>query len=446
MTRLAPALALLVALSPPPTTAQDGALALVGATVHTADGPPLEGATIVIEDGRITAVGDVEPPAGATVVDLAGRHVAPGYVSANSILGLTEISEVNITNDYRETGDLNPNARAEIAVNPDSELIPVARVNGITSVHVIPRGGDISGTSAVIGLDGWTYEDLTRRAPAGLHVMWPRMRPAGGGFQGESVEDQEKARDATLERLADAFATARAYWKARRAEDAAGVPRHDRDVRWEAMRPALDGEVPVFVHASAENEIRAALDFLEEQEIAKAVIVGGADAEAVAAELKRRGIPVVIASTLRNPVRSSDPYDRAYTLPARLKAAGVRFCIADGGPSSPGDPPSEIMQAMSARNLPYHAAMAAAFGLSPDDALRAITRDAASILGVGDLVGSIRPGLLADLVVTDGHPLEITSAVEQVYVAGRAIPMESRHTRLFERWRSRPRPDAEEEP
>lgn len=422
--------AILAAASVSP--AAERSIALVGATVHTAAGPPLEGATIVIEGDRIAAVGEVEPPAGAEVLDLAGRHVSPGYVSANTILGLTEISAVAMTNDFRETGDLNPNARAEIAVNPDSELIPVARVNGVTSALVIPRGGDISGTSALIGLDGWTYEDLTRRAPAGLHVMWPRMTPREGGFRPQPVEQQEKERDASLKRLSEAFATARAYWKARHAEGEPGIPRHDRDVRWEAMGPALDGQIPVFVHASAEDEIRAALAFLEEQEISNAVIVGGADAEAVADELKRRDIPVIVAATLRNPAHDSDPYDRAYTLPARLQAAGVRFCIADSG---------DGMDAANARNLPYHAAMAAAFGLSPEDALRAITADAARILGVGDELGSIQPGRLADLVITDGHPLEITSRVEQVYIAGRAIPMESRHTRLFEHWRSRPGPD-----
>jgi imidazolonepropionase-like amidohydrolase len=431
MTRSCVVAVLALILPVVPVAGEESSIALVGATVHTADGPPLESATIVIRGDRIAAVGKVEPPAGAEIVDLTGRHVAPGYVSANTVLGLTEISAVDMTNDFQETGDLNPNARAEVAVNPDSELIPVARVNGVTSALVVPRGGDISGTSALIGLDGWTYEDLTRRAPVGLHVVWPRMTPQEGGFRPEPVEEQEKARDEAVERLSEAFATARAYWKARRAETEPGVPRHDRDVRWEAMGPALAGEIPVFVHASAENELRAALAFLVEQDIPKAVIVGGADAEAVADELKRRDIPVIIGATLRNPGRDSDPYDRAFTLPARLRAAGVRFCIADSGGS---------MEAANARNLPYHAAMAAAFGLSPEDALRAITRDAASILGVEEDVGSIQPGRLADLIVTDGHPLEITSSVEQVYISGRAIPMESRHTRLFERWRSRPRP------
>jgi len=431
MSRIAvAAAALLIAVLP--AAAEDRATALVGGTVHTASGPPLEQATIVIESGRITAVGKVEPPAGAEIVDLQGRHVSPGYIAANSVLGLTEVGAVDMTNDYAETGELNPNARAEIAINPDSELIPVARVNGVTSALVIPRGGILSGTSALIRLDGWTWEDITRKAPAGLHVIWPRMTPREGGFRPASIEDQEKERDESLQRLSEAFGNARAWWKAHDAEAQAGIPRHDRDVRWEAMGPALRGEVPVFVHASSENQIRAALAFLEEQKIPKAVLVGGADAEAVAAELVARDIPVIVAGTLRTPLRDGDPYDRAYGLPARLRAAGVRFCIADEGTT---------MEAANVRNLPYHAAMAAAFGLPPEEALRAITLYPAQILGVDADLGSIQPGRLADLVVTDGPPLEITSAVERVYIAGRAIPLESRHTRLFEKWRSRPRPE-----
>jgi imidazolonepropionase-like amidohydrolase len=257
------------------------------------------------------------------------------------------------------------------------------------------------------------------------------MTPREGGFRPVPLEEQETQRDAALSRIPEAFASARAYWQARNAEGQAGVPRHERDVRWEAMGPALRGEVPVFVHASSENQIRAALAFLEEQQIPRAVLVGGADAEAVAPELAARDIPVIVAGTLRTPARDSDPYDRAFSLPARLQAAGVRFCIADEGSAG---------EAANARNLPYHAAMAAAFGLSPEDALRAITLYPAQILGVETELGAIEPGRLADLVVTDGPPLEITSAVERVYISGHSIPLESRHTRLFERWRARPRP------
>ncbi len=171
---------LLVSLALASASAASGeTVALVGATVHPVSGPAVPQATVVMKDGKILAVGkSVVAPAGARVVTVAGKHVYPGYLSADSVLGLTEVAAVAATNDFAETGDINPNVRAEIALNPDSDLIPVARVNGVTSVHAIPRGGAIAGTSAVYHLDGWTYEDMTVRAPVGLHVRWPRMTPA----------------------------------------------------------------------------------------------------------------------------------------------------------------------------------------------------------------------------------------------------------------------------
>jgi imidazolonepropionase-like amidohydrolase len=193
------------------------------------------------------------------------------------------------------------------------------------------------------------------------------------------------------------------------------------------MAKAIDGDIPVFVHASSLAQLRAVLKFLDDQGVKKAVVVGGGDAWRVADELKRRDIAVITESTLALPDRDA-PYDEAFALPAKLWKAGVRFAIGDGGTN-----PS------NARNLPYVAAMAAAFGLPEDEALKAITLYPAQILGAADLVGSIEPGKAADLVVTDGSPLEITTRVEQVWIAGRAIPMESRHTRLFEKYDAKPR-------
>lgn len=413
------------------TTVQAESLALTGATVHTVSGPVLENATIVIEDGRIAAVGtDLTPVPNTRVVSLAGRHVYPGLVSANTVLGLTEVASVAGTNDFSETGTTNPNIRAEIGINPESDLLPVARVNGITTALVVPRGGAISGTSALVHLDGWTFEDMTVRAPVGLHVQWPGQTPVRGWYEVRSDEEQKKARDQAIAAIRQAFADARAYWTARAAEGKAGIPRHDRDVKWDAMGRALRGEIPVFFHAAALNQIRAALRFADEQKLANVVLVGGGDAWRVADELKARNIAVIAGPTLALPRRGYEPYDEAFTGPARLWKAGVRFCIGDGG--SP-------FGAMNARNLAYHAAMAAAFGLPRDEALKSVTLYPAQILGVADQVGSIEPGKLADLIVTDGDPLEITTRVEQVWSAGRLVSMETRQTRLFEKYDARPR-------
>jgi imidazolonepropionase-like amidohydrolase len=410
-----------------PTVARTEVVALVGATVHPMSGPALPNATIVVREGRIVSVGAGGPPAGARVIDLAGKHVYPGFVLADSVIGLTEIGAVDMTNDYAEIGQVNPNVRAEVAINPDSELIPVARVNGVTSALVAPRGGAIAGTSALVRLDGWTWEDMTRRTPVGLHVFWPRMSVSRAWWETRSEEEQKKQREEAVKALGEAFEHARAFRTAQRVQGQAGVPRLDRDVKWEAMAKAIDGEIPVFVHASSLAQIRAALTFLDDQGIGKAVLVGGSAAWRVADELKRRDIAVITGTTLATPGRD-EPYDDAFTLPLKLQQAGVRFAIGDGGTN-----PS------NARNLPYVAAMAAAFGLPAEEALKAITLYPAQILGVADLVGSIEPGKAADLVVTDGDPLEITTTVEQVWIAGRAIPMESRHTRLFEKYDAKPR-------
>lgn len=402
-------------------------VALVGATAHPMSGPAVPDATIVVRDGRIVSVGSGAPPAGATTVNLAGKHVYPGYVSADSVIGLTEIGAVDMTNDYQETGQLNANVRAEVAINTDSELIPVARVNGVTSAHVIPRGGAVAGTSAVVRLDGWTWEDMTIRAPVGLHVIWPRMSLSRAWWETRSEEEQKKARDEAIEAIGRAFDEARAFWTASKAQGQAGAARQDRDLQWEAMGKALDGDLPVFVHASSLGQIQAALKFLDNQRITRAVIVGGTDAWRVADDLKRRDIAVITQSTLDMPERQHEPYDQAFTLPAKLAKAGVRFAIGGG------------TNASNERNLPYVAAMAAAFGLPKDEALKAITLYPAQILGVADRVGSLEPGKSADFVVTNGDPLEITTAVEEVWIAGRAIPMESKQTRLFEKYDSKPR-------
>jgi imidazolonepropionase-like amidohydrolase len=426
------AAALLAALVVTPRAAGAETVAFTGATVHTVSGPTLENATIVIENGRIVAVGrDLAPPAGARVVACAGKHIYPGMIAANTVLGLIEVGSVEGSNDFQETGNTNPNVRAEVEVNPESELLPVARLNGITSALVIPRGGALSGTSALMHLDGWNAGDMTIQAPVGLHVQWPNMTPVRGFFfEQRSDEEQMKARDEAIDAIRRNFDDARAYWKAREAEGRAGIPRHDRDVKWDAMGRALRGEIPVYVHANALNQIRAALRFADEQKLTRIVLVGGADAWRAADELKARDIPVIAGGILALPRHNADPYDEAYAVPARLHQAGLRFCISDGGGQ---------FAAMNARNLPYQAAMAAAYGLPRDEALRSVTLYPAQILGVSDRLGSIEPGKIADLVVASGDPLEITTRVEQVWINGRAVAMETRQTRLFEKYDGRPR-------
>jgi imidazolonepropionase-like amidohydrolase len=406
-------------------------LVLSGGTVHPVSGPAIPNGTIVVDGGRISAVGTgLAVPSGARVVDCTGKHVYPGFIHANTALGLQEVSTIQGADDTQETGNLNPNQRAEVMYNPDSDFLPVARLNGITSVLSIPGGGSVRGTSALMHLDGWTQEDIALRSPVALHVQWPNMTPVRAFFETRSDEEQMKARDEAVRVIADAFDDARAYWKARDAEGTAGVPKHDGDVRWDAMRSVLKGEVPVVFHCDALNQIRAVLKFCDDQKLRNVVLLGGYDSWRVADELKRRDIAVIIASVLAVPNRPCEPYDQAFTLAGKLSRAGVRFCIADEGGG---------FSMMNARNLPQHAGMAAAFGLPRDEALKSVTLYPAQILGVASRVGSIEPGKLADLQITDGDPLEVATRCEQVFIAGKPMPMESRQTRLFKKYDERPR-------
>jgi imidazolonepropionase-like amidohydrolase len=264
-----------------------------------------------------------------------------------------------------------------------------------------------------------------------LLVQWPNLTPSRAWWETRSDEEQAKQRDASLQAISDAFDDARAYWKARDAMGSRGVPRHDGDVKWDAMRKALKGEIPVMITAGALNQIRSVLKFVDDQKLPRVVLVSSADAALVANELKKRNISVICSDILAVPTRRHEPYDQRFTAPARLRDAGLQWCIADGGGSD---------DAANGRNLPYHAAMAAAFGLSKEEALKGITLYPAQILGVADKIGSIEKGKIADLVVTNGDLLEIATQVEAVYINGKATSMETRQTRLFKKYDNRPRP------
>jgi imidazolonepropionase-like amidohydrolase len=410
-------------------------LALVGATVHPVSGPPIAGATVLVDSGRITAVGvGLEPPAGARRVDLDGLELYPGLLNASTELGLTEIGAVEATVDTRELGEINPNARPESSVNPSSELIPVTRAAGVLMALTAGSGDLIPGTAAVLYTDGWTWEEMTLRAPVALVVHWPRMHIARAGREAKAIAEDIEARDAKLHALRETFANARAYWQARTAAgdggagDATardrGVPPVEGDVKWEAMGEVVRGEVPVLVRAERLLQIRAALDWAAAEGV-RLVIDGGAEAWRLADTLAARDVPVIVRRVSSLPVHRDDPYDARYACAALLDAAGVRIAFATGGASN-------------ARNLPFEAGMAVAYGLPPEAAVEALTLGAARILGVDDRVGSIEVGKEATLIATQGEVLDIRSTVERAWIAGREVDLESRHTRLHERYRARP--------
>ena len=412
------------ASDPVPAAKQKKPIALVGGMIHTVSGEVIQNGTIVFDKGKITALGaNVSVPSGAERIDVTGKHVYPGIIDSKSDMGLTEIGSVRGTMDVVETGTVNPNARAEVALNPESELIPVARSGGITVVATMPGGGLVSGTAAAIMLDGWTWEELTLKAPLGLVVNWPGMTFVQSPFSRQTKEEWQKQRDDQLKALRDAFAAARAYSQAKKAEQQRGVQYHETDSRWEPMVPVLEGKVPVWVNANEMTQIQAAITWAE-QEGVKLVIVGGRDSWRVATQLKAKDIPVILTD-IQNVGRRWEDYDVVFSLPKKLKDAGVRFCITGDGSAS------------NSRNTAYHAANAAAYGLSNDDALKSVTLYAAQILGIADRVGSLEVGKDATLIITNGDPLEIETNVEQVFIQGKKSDMRDKHKQLYEKYKEK---------
>lgn len=404
-----------------PSAPQTTPVALIGGTIHTVTGDIIENGTIVFSDGKITAIGiTVDIPADAQRIQVSGKHIYPGLVAAHSILGLTEIGSVRATRDNAEIGDITPSVRIASSVNPESEYFPVTRANGILVALSAPSGGLIAGQSGIIMLDGWTWEEMTLRSPAGMHVYWPSYRIST--FTNAPPEaEQIRRRNERLQKLRDAFDAARAYKTAKEADAALENPRHDSDLSWEAMIPVLNKELPVLVHASDIKQIQAAIDWSLEEDI-NMIIVGGVDAWRVADRLKEHDIPVIIGGVHRLPGRRHEDYDTPFTNALKLHQAGVRFCISDGGGGS------------NERNLPYHAATAAAYGLPKEEALKSVTIHPAQILGIADRVGSLEVNKDATLIVTDGDPLEITTQVEQAYILGRTVDLTSKHTDLYEKY------------
>ncbi len=405
---------------PDPAPPQTGTIALVGGTIHPVDAPDIPKGIVVFANGKITAIGaSVTVPSDAQKIDITGKHVYPSLIDANTIIGLTEIGAIRATNDAGEVGDINPNVRAEVAVNPESEIIPVTRNNGVLLALAAPNGGVICGTSALLQLDGWTWEDLTVKAPIAMHLSWPRMRAVTAWWSQEPEEKQLERRDQQLQVVRQAFDDARAYMMAKAAGAAP-----DPDFRWEAMIPVLEGKLPVAIQADELQQIQAAAAFGESEKV-KVIIVGGYDAPLCAELLKRDSIPVIIGGILRTPQRVDDPFDAAFTLPERLRQAGIPFCISGGGDAS------------NVRNLPYHAAKAASYGLPLAEALKSITIYPARVLGVADRVGSLAVGKDATLFVADGDILDIPTHVEQAFIQGRKIDLTDKQKVLWEKYKEK---------
>ncbi len=410
-------------------------LLLTGATVHPVTAPPLSPGQVLIQAGKIAAVGTNLDAPGATILDLSGQHLYPGLIALNTVLGLTEISAVRATEDTTEVGDYTPEVQSWIAVNPDSELIPVARANGIACFEPAPRGGIVAGQSALLATDGWGIEQMTLRQPLALHLYWPAMdlnlanRPPTK-TRPKSLEEQARERQTKLRDLMAFFEEARAYAQAKAAAAKGKAAPPPLVPAWEAMLPYVEGRLPVVVHADTTRQIRAVLAWASTNHF-RLMLAGGREAARVADLIAAAKIPVIYTHTFTQPFRDTDAYDTPFATPGILRRAGVKIAFSIG---------SDSFNAPLIKNLPYAAAQAVAFGLPREEALKAITLYPAQMGGIADRLGSIEAGKDASLFAATGDILDIRSRVTRMWIAGAEVSLENRHTRLYQKYQARPKP------
>ena len=415
-----------------------------GVTVHPVTGPNVENASVLISGGKIADIGGAKmvAPKTAKVIDGKGLHVFPGMINSATEVGMAEIASIRESADTNELGDFDPQLRAAIAMNPSSEHIPVTRANGITSVMVLPssvgggRGGGgatqmISGQAGLMHLDGWTWEEMAINKSAALEMKFPVIQTGGGRRNAEfavmmgaatrtTFAESKRAFDKKVADMHDFFEQARHYQTAKKG-NASGFK---TDLRFEAMIPVLEGKIPVMLVASKGKTVKDAVAFADKEKI-KIVIAGVDEMGDYADLLKQRNIPVIVGPTLELPNNEDDPYDQKATLPGELFKAGVKIAFA-------------TFDVQFARNLPYQAATAVAFGLPYEEALKAVTINAAEIWGVADRTGSVEKGKWADLIVTDGDPLETKTQIKYMFIKGHEVDLTSRHTKLFDKYMARP--------
>ena len=419
--------------------ASDNSVLIRNVTIHPVTGPDIRNGSVLVIDGKIAEVGPrVAGRGGARVIDGHGLQVYPGLINAATNVGLAEVASLRDTVDTDEIGMFNPELRAEVAFNPSSEHVAVTRASGITTVVSLPGSGSrgargagagtlITGQAALMHMEGWTWEDMAIKRSAMMDVLFPEIQTGGRGqfgallgAQPRSYAEEERQYREHLRQLSEFFEQARRYEKAK----AAAGPDFQRDIRLEAMTPVIDGKMPLFVRAARERAIKDAVEFADKQKV-KIIIANPRELGSAAALLKQHDIPVVLGKTFELPMHDDDPYDQPYTLPNEFYKAGVKVCFG-------------TFDVEFARNVPFEAAQAVAFGLPHDAALKALTINSAQILGVGDQIGSIEKGKVADLIVTDGDPMEAKTNIKQMFIGGREVSLESRHTREYEKWMQRP--------
>ena len=403
--------------------ARRGTFALTNATIETVTNGTIENGTLVIQNDRIIALGaGITPPADAEIIDCTGLTLYPGLIDTDTQLGLVEISAVPRTVDSREVGEVTPHVKAQTAINPNAVAIPVTRVGGVTSVLSLPTGGLLPGSGALINLHGYTPEQMV---VAGTEVMVLNFPATGrrSRFDRRSEEDIKKESEKALKKLNDLWDKAELYT---RIQDGytAGDTKPEYVPEMLALTPVVRGEKTLIIKVNAAKDILAALDWIEKRGLDNVILSGVAEGWRVADKIAEAGVPVIARPTLSTPTRDSDRYDKSYANPGLMRQAGVDVALSSG-------------ETENVRNLPFNAGFAAAYGMGKEEALRAVTIVPAQMLGVADDLGSLEEGKKANLIVTDGDPFETATDIKHVFIDGYMIPMESRHTRLYDEFLDR---------
>jgi imidazolonepropionase-like amidohydrolase len=397
------------------------------ATIVPVTGPQIEIGNLLIENGKIKALGrDIPAPAGAEVIDASGQFVYPGFIDAYTHYGLAEIAAIASTVDAREMGKENPEVRAAWAINPFSVHFGTGRVNGTTTALVAPSGGTFPGISALVKMDGWSLPEMAVSETATSLInfpMTPRPSGEGGTARKEATEDVTSK---IVDKIKDYLGEARRYLQLKAlASGNPGIEAPAYNAKYEALAPVLDGSLPMILSVEKAKDIELALKFVKEQKI-KAIFRGCSQGFKVAEKIKAAGIPVIIDSLYQGPSEPEDGYDAPYRNVVELAKAGITICFSSGDDPSAG------------KDLTYHAAKAVAFGLDRDEAIRALTINPAKVFGLEARLGSLEPGKDADLFISGGDPLDARTGVQAMFINGRKVDMSNWWERQYEKWKDRP--------
>jgi imidazolonepropionase-like amidohydrolase len=419
--------ALLMAQHPTPASKQTKSVLITGLIIHVGNGTVIENALLGFKDGKIVLAlngSNVKFKEEAlkydTTINLNGAHAYPGFFAPNSTLGLSEIEAVRATNDFNDVSGYNPHIRALIAFNSDSKIIPTVRTNGVLFSEATPRGGVISGTSSVMALDGWNWEDAAVKKDEGVHVNFPKTIQMNGWWAEPQPATANKKYDEQLNELKKFFADAKAY--------ASETNQEEKNLRFEAMRGIFDGSKNLYLHADDEKDIIAAVNFANQFQIKKMVLVGGAESWRVTKMLKQNNVSVMVNRVHSLPQRQQDDVDLPYKLPYLLQKDSILFCLQNEGD----------MEAMNARNVPFLAGTARTYGLTNEQAVAAISLNAAKILGIDKQIGTIEIGKDASFFISTGDALDIrTNSVILAFINGRKLALTNLQQELYKKYQNK---------